>query len=358
MKRQFLLACVIAICSGASFALDLSGTVLLTDRSVGQSGVMVSLASTGASTLTNSKGEWTLSGSARAIRPRIERIRGTSHLAVNGGQILLSYAGRDLVGQSHMSDVEYPMPTRPVGARSTSSAVDTLVYSFGEKIFLRDTVSASRAGIIRTYDTTWNPSVTYGYLTDIRDGQVYRTVKIGKQIWMAQNVNSALAGACPGANFAVAPGSADSCSKYGRLYTWVEAMSLSSNYDTMEWGGGDAGHQGICPTGWHIPSDPDWTEMQNVVDVKNMLAATRLRSTSGWLGPVGSDVYGFRSLPAGNRNKDGSFSNMGIIVFFWSSSGEGAESARSRYWGAGEAEEDMSRDYYKINGFSVRCLKD
>jgi len=90
-----------------------------------------------------------------------------------------------------------------------------------------------------SYGVPWNKTVTYGTVTDTRDGKIYQTVNIGDSIyhltWMARNLDYKGTGADTiGGCYA---NSADSCAKYGRLYTWTEAMELAGTYDTSVWSG-------------------------------------------------------------------------------------------------------------------------
>ena len=144
--------------------------------------------------------------------------------------------------------------------------------------------------------------VEHGTMTDERDGQVYKTVKIGNQWWMAENLNYAYTKPIETLDGQILPDSAsfcknnepDSCAKYGRLYAWDVAMDCENNYcfDYNE----DSKPRGICPENWHIPSVNEWKTLQNIIN--NF--ATDLKSTSGWLDDGnGSDVFGFNLLPAG-----------------------------------------------------------
>ena len=106
----------------------------------------------------------------------------------------------------------------------------------------------------QNYGIPWNSNINYGYITDARDGKVYRTVVIGTQTWMAQNLNyygsNGLLGSCYN-------GVDDNCNKYGRLYSWTDAMSGQSHSNTDP-----SGVRGICPLGYHIPSTSEWTSLQ------------------------------------------------------------------------------------------------
>jgi uncharacterized protein (TIGR02145 family) len=154
----------------------------------------------------------------------------------------------------------------------------------------------------------WNSTVTYGVLVDNRDAQTYRTVQIGTQTWMAQNLNyrntidsSDTVGACYN-------NSVDSCLKYGRLYTWSEVMAGDTSNSAIP-----RVVQGICPTGWHVPSDTEWTILQNYMDPSDTDLGSEFKSAEGWrpttfaynvatlftISGNGTDTYGFRALPGG-----------------------------------------------------------
>lgn len=198
------------------------------------------------------------------------------------------------------------------------------------------------------YGMPWNTEITYRAMQDSRDGQVYRTVKIGTQTWMAQNLNLATDSSWCYAN------SADSCRKYGRLYQWSAAMGLSAGSNAAAWNG-TLPRQGVCPVGWHLPSDQEWSTLVNAVD--SATSSTKLKCTSGWWTDGGTDQYGFRALPGGNRDSEGMFYTQGVFGHFWSSSENDALSANLRY--ISYANPDV---YFntaeKTKALSVRCLKD
>jgi uncharacterized protein (TIGR02145 family) len=198
---------------------------------------------------------------------------------------------------------------------------------------------------------------SYGKMTDRRDGQVYKTVKIGTQTWMAENLNYAVDSSWCYEN------SADSCAKYGRLYQWAAAMDIDASYNDEEWDGSDANHRGACPAGWHVPTDAEWTTLETAVGGSSV-AGTKLKSRSGWNDDGdecgnGTDAYGFSALPAGSRDVNGIFDDVGHDAFFWSATEYATVHAYYR---------DL-RNYYaymytgnddgdKIFAFSVRCVQD
>jgi len=184
-----------------------------------------------------------------------------------------------------------------------------------------------------------------GTFTDSRDGQIYRTVVIGRQRWMAENLNFATdSSACYD--------NADSnCTKYGRLYNWNDAMTA-------------------CPAGWRVPSDEDWDSLALAVggqrvedgdgDYNWEIAGKKLKSTTGWVGSVsgnGTDDFGFSALPGGYDNSGGNFNNAGYGGYWWSATENGASGAWYRYMNYNH--DYVNRSSYGKTGLcSVRCVRD
>ena len=187
------------------------------------------------------------------------------------------------------------------------------------------------------------PNIDYGEFTDERDGQVYKTVTIGTQTWMAENLNYEPGDVSGMGSYAWSGchnNEADSCVKYGRLYTWSAAMNA-------------------CPYGWHLPSNAEWSILYEAVGGAST-AGISLKSTNGWYGNGnGKDVCGFSVLPAGFRSYDGFFLDQGDYAYFWSSTEFEYSSNRACspyfhygndfvYWDNG----------YTDDAISVRCLRD
>jgi uncharacterized protein (TIGR02145 family) len=172
-----------------------------------------------------------------------------------------------------------------------------------------------------------------GNFTDYRDSKVYKFVKIGKQVWMAENLNYAIEGSrCY--NYEAA-----NCAKYGQLYDWKTA-------------------QEICPPGWHLPSCEEWQNLFNFTSSKEG-TAKKLKAKSGWSkSGNGMDDYGFSALPGGYSNPDGSFSYAGNGGYWWSTDA-GEHNYYAYYRGM-----DYNYEYilYGNNDksllFSVRCVMD
>ncbi len=208
-------------------------------------------------------------------------------------------------------------------------------------------------------------------LTDLRDGQTYKTVTIGTQTWMADNLNYETE------NSYCYNDDPSNCSKYGRLYTWAAAMDSVGTWTTN---GKGCGYnktcsptypvRGACPEGWHLPSYDEWntlfTAVGGVQDEDYPYrwngAGTVLKSTGGWdeyegESGNGTDAFGFSALPAGSRGYYGGYGYEGYFAFFWSSTEYDSYDAYSMdlYYNYDHAGLLGNESAY---GFSVRCLKD
>ena len=206
------------------------------------------------------------------------------------------------------------------------------------------------------------PGLT-GNLTDSRDGQTYKTVKIGDQVWMAQNLNYETD------NSYCYNDDASNCTKRGRLYTWAAAVDSAGTWSTNGKGCGYGSTcsvastgsatlvRGVCPEGWHMPTRTEWETLFNAVGGQS-IAGTKLKSTSGWNSSGnGLDAFSFSALPAGGRYNNGYSDNVGYAAYFWSSTEFNSDDAyvMSLYYD-GDGANLGNGDKY--NGFSVRCLKD
>ena len=213
-----------------------------------------------------------------------------------------------------------------------------------------------------------NPEIAYDSMTDSRDGQIYKTVKIGNQVWMAENLNYADSVKTPslmGKNWCYA-NKAENCAVTGRLYTWaaaIDSVKLATDADNPH----DCGSgkectlpdtvQGICPPGWHLPEKKEWETLLTKVGGE-ATALKVLKSQTGWFRQGnGSDDVGFSALPAGDRINNGNFFDIGKLAGFWSASETDYNYAKAL--DLGYCSNYAALGYYnKSFGFSVRCLKD
>ncbi|MFT6338105.1 MAG: hypothetical protein ACJATI_004876 [Halioglobus sp.] len=211
-----------------------------------------------------------------------------------------------------------------------------------------------------------------GLLLDTRDNQTYKTVTIGTQTWMAENlnfgtmINSTTSTDNQTDNDIIEKycysNDGANCTTYGGLYQWDEMMQ----YVTTE------GTQGVCPTGWHLPTDTEWKTLEMELgmtqsqadgtgnrgtDQSSQLAGNEPLWTNGNLdqnGAFGSS--GFTALPGGYRSTSGSFFTQSNYAYFWSSSESGGT---AWYRTLGYNNPKVYRfDYSKLYGFSVRCVQD
>jgi uncharacterized protein (TIGR02145 family) len=250
----------------------------------------------------------------------------------------------------------------------------------------RDLVSSPVAGLIiyntdskrvEFYNgTIWtslsvssSTTVPCGYsFVDSRDGRVYNTVLIGTQCWMKENLNigtriniledqtnnTIIEKHCP-------LDLEENCEIYGGLYQWDEYMNYSTSSNTNP-----SGCQGICPTGWHIPSDAELCEMETYIDPtviceeinwRGINAGGKMKEigTSHWLSPNtgASNLSGFTALPAGF----GDANTLSKIALFWSSTESSTIHPWSRhiFW----SDAYIYRNAYpKATSLSGRCCKD
>ena len=175
-------------------------------------------------------------------------------------------------------------------------------------------VSCDQEGVKTSKSGYVDPSsVVKGTMTDPRDGKTYKTVTIGDQIWMAENM------AFKVGNSPCYQNKESNCQKYGRYYNWGDAMKA-------------------CPSGWRLPSKGDFDKLVVSVvsepleaaswrlqDAKEKILIQMLNSKKGWYkSGNGLDLYGFSALPAGDEVGDGaggfSFRFLGGGAYFWSSS--------------------------------------
>ena len=263
-------------------------------------------------------------------------------------------------------DVGLMGPQGPAGSSADVTALQVVVDAQAATIAAQtQQIKQILNSAPMNYGVPWNSSITYGTLVDSRDGQSYRTVSIDGKTWMAQNLNYAGNGSVVGVCYI---GVDDMCNKRGRLYTWAQAMA-----------GQTSGVQGVCPAGWHVPSDAEWVALRKFVDPTNTVAGTKLKSTAGWnqygtAAGNGTENYGFRGLPAGyleavtttdaTTNKtttENSYYNDGFVGFWWTSSAKDADNAYYRYMGYsyGYLGRDVINvnDANKVYGFSLRCVQ-
>ncbi len=192
-----------------------------------------------------------------------------------------------------------------------------------------------------------------GTFSDSRDSKTYKWVEIGNQVWMAENLNYE-----SGNSWAYDNNPAYS-DIYGRLYDWNTALTS-------------------CPDGWHLPTDPEWTQLENYLKengysydgvIGNDGIAKSLATNSGWdisghTGVVGNsdfsayrNITGFSALPSGHRSSTAVFFGLGSNGNWWSATEGGNYGAHGLGLYSGSTEV-YRYDDHKSGGFSVRCVRD
>ena len=149
------------------------------------------------------------------------------------------------------------------------------------------------------------------------------------------------------------------CDTYGRLYNWSTAMNFASSCNSSFCSSQiQTKHRGICPSGWHIPSDADWDVLATAVGGSST-AGTKLKAASGWNKNYGTNDYGFSALPGGGGYSDGSFHDVGDVGNWWRAS-ESSEGYSDRAYGRfmGNINDLGWSGTYKSFLYSVRCLRD
>jgi len=203
----------------------------------------------------------------------------------------------------------------------------------------------------------FNPNITYGTMTDI-DGNTYKTVTIGTQTWMAENLKvtkyndgtaipnvtdeTAWSSLTTGAycNYNNDPSTA---ATYGRLYNWY-AVNTGK----------------LCPTGWHVPTDAEWETLREYLGGYEV-AGGKLKETgtTHWNSPNegATNASGFTALPGGGRYNDGTFDYIGDNGIWWSST-EGSTSYALGWYLNYNNYNLTYNNSSKVDGFSVRCVRD
>lgn len=254
------------------------------------------------------------------------------------------------------SSVESSSSEEPSSSSVVESSSSVVESSSSLEIESSSTITLSSSSetpaVMSIYDAENNT------LTDLRDNQVYRTVTIGTQIWMAENINLEYnRGTAKSFCF---NDSTKYCDVYGRLYTKAAAMDSAAVYGENSKGCGGANYgncvikkpvRGICPEKWHLPDSLEWLALVSFVGGDK----TNLMSSTAWdeLCDIGNDVYNFAVLPGGNRGVNGKYANFG---------------ANEEYWLPQKNHDAMNFGCYKTDWFfsylspkeahPIRCIKD
>lgn len=257
-------------------------------------------------------------------------------------------------------------------------AVQFFDYNPGDELLYIGFANALQSGMLDVPEES--ETYTFQFATNIPcpgmptveyEGQVYNTIQIFSHCWLKENLNVGIMinGSQEMTDNHIMEkycykNEEDSCAKYGGLYQWNEMMLYTT----------EQGAQGICPTGWHLPTDEEWKVLEGSVDKQYGIgdpewdvapgdrgndAGTNLKTNSGWYyGGNGTDHFGFAGMPGGYQLWGG-FNNAGKAGWWWTST-ESTNPEYSRERGLNYYSPKVYRylGSLKAYGFSVRCLRD
>jgi len=258
--------------------------------------------------------------------------------------------------------------------KSTEDTQD-FFFSLGDELLYIGYTDTLQSGMLDTPESS--DTYAFQFATNIPcpgiptveyEGQVYNTIQICSQCWLKENLNVGTmisADDHMGDNEIIEKYCYDNnpvnCDTFGGLYQWNEMMQYIEAQ----------GAQGICPPGWHVPTDDEWKILEGTVDSQYGIgdhewngfdrgfdAGKNLKSTYGWLYNFnGTDTFDFTGLPAGFcYGGSGGFSWISWHAYIWSSSGN---NTIGYYRMLAHIFNKIRRDYHSVNGgMSVRCIKD
>ena len=273
---------------------------------------------------------------------------------------IVSYQSHSSLGCSLVYNGSENEPAGPKSAEMSGnflfSVGDLLEFTGYYNSFTATIQDAPITNKIYTFNFSYDnpcpgiPTVTYS-------GQTYNTVQIDSQCWFRENLNvgTRINGSQEQTDNGIIEkycfnDDENNCTTYGGLYQWDEAMQ----YSTTE------GVKGICPTGWHLPTDAEWTTLTTYLGGED-IAGGKLKEagTTHWNLPNlgATNETGFTALPGGYRSNNGLFTYIGSYGIWWSSSETNIYSAWPRDMYSNYS--NVTRSYADKNlGFAVRCLRE
>ena len=253
-----------------------------------------------------------------------------------------------------------------------SSSSGAMPESSSSLVCSSSAVKSSSSIVAVPCKTETKDNCKYGTLIDERDGQSYRTVEIGRQVWMAENLNYAYlqpTATLDSSSWCYDNDSAN-CETYGRLYLWSAAVDSAALFSKEGFGCGyepdspsscfnlkNAPIRGVCPAGWHMPSHEEWSKLFLKPDY---FSSSPLKSRKGWeQGRSGTDDYGFEALPSGF----GGLSDYSTIRFYLRGKTTGFWTRDNLNRVLDFAWEDVEYDFWmdewtSLPALPIRCIKD
>jgi uncharacterized protein (TIGR02145 family) len=291
----------------------------------------------------------------------------TSNSALSGGEVLSDGGSAVTARGVCWGIVKHPVVTgmHTVDGTGTGVFSSSITGLTANMQYFTRAFASNSAGTAYGKESVFTTTNTK-QVSDV-DGNIYNTIKSGTQTWFMENLRTTRyndSTVIPGVNIAL-----DWSVTNTPAYCWYNNDSLSNKdlygalYNWYAIGSGK-----LCPTGWHVPTDEEWSFLEISLGMQQPDAdatgfrgtdlGIRLRSTSGWNNSGnGTNSSGFSALASGARNPDGSFEGLGNGNNWWSSSEYNLNSAwkRGMYYSSPGV---FRGNYGKQNGYSVRCLKD
>ena len=238
-------------------------------------------------------------------------------------------------------------------------------YNFRIKVITPDGILYGSNATFTTSKTTksytvFNPSLTYGSVSDI-DGHTSKTIKIGTQTWMAENLRSTKYNDGTNIPFLNYPSDWSQVST-SPGYSWY-------NNDSVDYGGlynyyvisyAVNNNKNVCPAGWHVASDSEWGQLSDYLGGESV-AGSKMKETgiTHWTSPNSSatNVSGFTAIPSGYRSASGSYNGVTKNTYWWTSSEMSTTEAYCRTINSNFNSLEKTNSYKKT-GLSIRCIKD
>jgi len=256
--------------------------------------------------------------------------QGSSSVSVKG--VCWSTSSNPTTSDSHTTDGIGP---GSFTSNITGLTANTPYYARAYATNNAGTAYGNQVNFTTTGGSAGEPCPGIPTITDPRDLQVYPTVQIGSQCWLQKNMNY------QSGNSWCYDNSTSNCTTYGRLYDWQTAL-------------------GACPSGWHLPSDAEWTALTTFLGGEPVAGGKMKEAgTAHWSSPNtgATNSSGFTALPGGTRYSNGNFGSLTNYAYFWSSTEYSSSGAWSRLLYGNNAYVNRYSGS-KTDGCSARCVQD
>jgi uncharacterized protein (TIGR02145 family) len=272
--------------------------------------------------------------------------------------------------------LEYAGYQHESGVHKSVKRIEEFVFSPGDDLLINGYADTLVSGNILSPETSFEYIFQFafnipcpGVPTISYEGITYNTVQIFNQCWLKENLNvgTMISGSSEMEDNQIIEkycynNDPVNCDEYGGLYQWDEVMQYQN----------DPGVQGICPEGWHIPTDDEWNILEGAADsyfgvgdttwnattYRGYDAGLNLKSAAGWNNNAnGTDLFGFKATPGGIRLNPELFNGL-LFRGYWWTSNEDSSSDTWRHYFAFNFDSAGRSPYLKTCGKSVRCIKD